>query len=103
MTEKCTDNPRDCPLTPRVEALEEANKNHSRTHEGMYDRIRELEKENAVQNAHWKNVNEKLDELTVMVKDLTGKAGKRWESMVDKALWAVCAAVIAFFLAKVGL
>lgn len=103
MTEKCTDNPRDCPLAPRVEALEEANKNHSRTHEGMYDRIRELEKENAVQNAHWKNVNEKLDELTVMVKDLTGKAGKRWESMVDKALWAVCAAVIAFLLARVGL
>lgn len=103
MPEKCTDNPRDCPLVPRVEALEEANKQHSRTHEGMYDRIRELEKENAVQNAHWKNVDDKLDELTSMVKDLTGKAGKRWESMVDKALWAICAAVIAFLLGRVGL
>lgn len=103
MPEKCTDNPRDCPLVPRVEALEEANKNHSRTHEGMFDRIRALETENAVQNAHWKNVDGKLDELTAMVRDLTGKAGKRWESMVDKALWAVCAAVIAFLLAKAGL
>lgn len=103
MPEKCTDNPRDCPLAARVDALEEANKQHSRTHEGMYDRIRELEKENAVQNAHWKNVDEKLDELTIMVKDLTGKAGRRWESMVDKALWAVCAAVIAFLLGRVGL
>ena len=64
---------------------------------------RELEKENAVQNAHWKNVDEKLDELTIMVKDLSGKAGRRWESMMDKALWAVCAAVIAFLLGRVGL
>lgn len=48
MPDKCTDNPRDCPLAPRVEALEEANKQHSRTHEGMYDRIRALETENAV-------------------------------------------------------
>ena len=46
-------NPKDCPMLPRVEALEEANKTHGRTHEGMYDRIRALETENAVQNAHW--------------------------------------------------
>ena len=49
----------DCPVLPRVEALEEANKQHSRTHQGMYDRIRVLETENAVQNAHWKNVDSK--------------------------------------------
>lgn len=97
---KCVET---CPLLPRVDALEEANRQHSRTHEGMFDRIRELEKENAVQNAHWKNVDEKLDELTIMVKDLSGKAGRRWESMMDKALWAVCAAVIAFLLGRVGL
>lgn len=103
MPEKCADNPRDCPMAARVEALEEANKQHSRTHEGMFDRIRALETENAVQNAHWKNVDGKLDDLTTMVRELSGKAGKRWESMVDKAIWAVCAAVIAFLLAKVGL
>lgn len=97
---KCQDA---CPLVNRVEALEEANKQHSRTHEGMYDRIRALETENAVQNAHWKNVDRNLAELTAMVRDLTGKAGKRWESMVDKALWAVCAAVIAFLLGRIGL
>lgn len=103
MTEKCTDNPRDCPLISRVEALEEANRQHSRTHEGMYDRIRALETENAVQNAHWENVDGKLDELTAMVRDLTGKAAKRWDSIVDKAIWAVAAAVIAFLLGRVGL
>ena len=31
------------------------------------------------------------------------KPAKRWEGIVEKALWAVCAAVIAFLLAKIGL
>ena len=31
------------------------------------------------------------------------KPGKRWDAIVDKAIWAVLAAVIAFVLAKVGL
>ena len=103
MNEKCTDNPRDCPLAPRVDALEEANRQHSRTHEGMYDRIRELEKENAVQNAHWENVDSKLDELTVMVKELSGKAGKRWEKAMETVLVAIVTGVVCFLLGRLGL
>ena len=103
MPDKCTDNPRDCPLIPRVEALERANEQHGSTHREMYDRIRKLETENAVQNTRYEAINAKLDELTVMVKDLSGKAGKRWDGLVDKAIWAVLAAVIAFLLGRVGL
>ena len=36
---------------------------------------------------------------------LEGKAykpGKRWDAIVDKVIWTVLAAVIAFVLAKVG-
>lgn len=97
------DNCNDCPVLPRVEALEEANKNHSRTHEGMYDRIRKLETENAVQNAHWENVDSKLDELTGLVKELTGKAGKRWEKTVETALVALVTGVVCFLLGRLGL
>lgn len=100
MPEKCVDN---CPLVPRVEALEEANRDHSHTHEGMFDRLRALETSDAVQDAHYHAIDAKLDELTLMVKELTGKAGKRWDALIDKALWAVAAAVIAFLLARVGL
>ena len=53
--------------------------------------------------AHYRAIDAKLDELTIMVKELSGKAGKRWEGLVEKALWAVCAAVIAFLLARIGL
>jgi len=31
------------------------------------------------------------------------KPAKRWEGIVDKAIWAVLAAVIAFLLARIGL
>ena len=49
MTEKCTDNPCDCPLIPRVEALERTNEQHSATHREMFDRLRVLETLSAVQ------------------------------------------------------
>ena len=96
-------NPSECPMLPRVEALEEANKNHGRTHEGMYDRIRALETENAVQNAHWANVDSKLDDLTAMVRDLTGKAGKRWDKAVETVLVAVITGAVCFLLGRLGL
>ncbi len=41
--------------------------------------------------------------MTKKVDVLETKPAKRWESIVDKAIWAVCAAVIAFLLARVGL
>lgn len=103
MPEKCIDDPRDCPLFRQVEALERANEQHGNTHREMFDRLRALETSDAVQNAHYKAIDAKLDELTLMVRELSGKAGKRWDGLVDKVIWAVAAAVIAFLLAKIGL
>ncbi len=100
MPEKCAEN---CPLVPRVEALEEANRNYDRINEGLVSRIGNLETENAVQNAHYKIIDEKLDDLTAMVKELTGKAGKRWDKLAETALVVVATAVIAFLLGRLGL
>lgn len=110
MNEKCTDNPRDCPLLPRVEALEDANKVHSDTHREIFRRLGDLESMTAVQDTQLKNIDEKLDEIKendkailAKVDALEAKPGKRWEGIVDKAIWAVCAAVIAFLLGRIGL
>lgn len=100
MPEKCTDN---CPLVPRVEALEEANKQHSSTHREIFARLNDVERDNAVQDAHYRAIDAKLDELTVLVKDLTGKAGKRWDKAVETVLAAVLTGVIAFLLGRGGL
>lgn len=89
----CKDN---CPVLPRVEALEEANKQHSATHREMFDRMRALETSDAVQNAHYTAIDSKLDELTIMVKDLSGKSGKLWDGLVDKLIYAAALAAVAW-------
>ena len=101
MPENC--NPNECPLSLRVEALERANEQHSDTHKEMFDRLRALEKENAVQNANYKAIEAKLDELTVMVKNLTEKPAKRWDSFGDKILWFLVEAVLIVAAVKIGL
>ena len=101
MPENC--NPKDCPLTTRVEALERENDRHTETHKEIFARLNEVERTNAVQEAHYTTILDKLDKLTAKVEALEAKPGKRWESIVEKAIWAVAAAVIAFLLARVGL
>ena len=46
---------------------------------------------------------ETLERLDGKVEIMEQKPAKRWEGLAEKALWAVCAAVIAFLLAKIGL
>lgn len=103
MPEKCTNNPRDCPLIPRVEALEEANKQNSDTHRELFRRVGVLETQTAVQENKLDTIVTKLDAISEKLEALEAKPGKRWDGIVDKALWAVLAAVIAFLLGRVGL
>lgn len=48
-------------------------------------------------------VADTVDKLDCKVTALENKPAKRWEALADKALWSVCAAVIGFILAKIGL
>ena len=48
-------------------------------------------------------VENDVKEVKVDVKTLITTPAKRWNGLVDKIVWAICAAVIAFLLAKIGL
>ncbi len=48
-------------------------------------------------------VENDVKEIKNDVKSLTSKPGQRWDNLVDKIIWAVAAAVIAFLLGRVGL
>lgn len=50
-----------------------------------------------------KRVEDDVGEIKSDVKSLTQKPGQRWDSLVDKIIWAVAAAVIGFVLAKMGI
>lgn len=103
MPENC-DN---CPVASRVDALEREfdryRDNSSETHKQMFDRIGTLERGETRLESKLNSIDEKLDELSDTIKALADKPAKRWDGLVDKAIWAVCAAVIAFLLARIGL
>lgn len=44
-----------------------------------------------------------LNKLDGKVETLESKPAKRWDTLVDKIIWAICAAVIAFLLGRIGL
>ena len=49
------------------------------------------------------NVENDVKEIKSDVKSLTSKPGKRWDSLVDKVIVTVAAAVVGFILAKLGM
>lgn len=103
MENQCTNNPHECITLARVEALEKRMDRASDTHKEFFDRIRALEQDSAVQEERYNTIIEKLDSLTATVAEVTSKPARRWENIVDKSVWAVLAAVIAFLLARIGL
>lgn len=48
-------------------------------------------------------VESDVKEIKTDVKTLAEKPAKRYDSLVDKVVWAVLAAVIAFMLGRIGL
>lgn len=49
------------------------------------------------------HIKEDVTEIKCDVKTLTAKPGQRWDGLVDKIIWAVAGAVIAYFFAKMGI
>lgn len=49
------------------------------------------------------NVENDVKEIKNDVKSIKDKPGQRWDAIVDKVIWAVLAAVIAFILGRIGL
>lgn len=76
-------------------------------------RIKKLEEESgvlhqlatsvAVMAEQLKAMNASVSTLTNEVEEMKEKPGKRWDAIIDKVIWAVLAAVIAFLLGRIGL
>ena len=76
-------------------------------------RIKKLEEESgvlhqlatsvAVMAEQLKAMNASVSTLTNEVEEMREKPGKRLDAIIDKVIWAVLAAVIAFLLGRIGL
>lgn len=90
------------------------------TPDNMEHRVTELETRVSIMEDHQDNLDKLVTSVVSMtkeqehikadvteikknVKELTAKSGRRWDDLVDKIVWAILAAVIAFFLARIGL
>jgi uncharacterized coiled-coil protein SlyX len=93
-------------LTERVQelkALTASQETRIERLEGEYEAITQLATNVAVMAEQMKSMTASLNSLNTKVDNLEGKPGKRWDGIVDKFVWAAIAAVLAFFLAKIGL
>ena len=78
--------------THRLERLEESTEAINRLATSMEVMVSKQEQ-----------VAETVEKLDSKVTALEEKPVRRVDSLVDKIIWAVCAAVLAFLLARIGL
>lgn len=87
------------------EALDRSLRNEGRIKklETGQDVLHKLATSVEVMAQQLKTMNKNVDELSGKVDTLESKPGKRFDSIVDKIIWAVLAAFVAFMLGKFGL
>ena len=57
----------------------------------------------AVMAEQMKNMNASVSTLTSEVEELKEKPGKRWDALIDKIIWGVAGAILAYLLAQIGI
>ncbi len=87
----------------RLKVLEEESRKNQKEHKEFLSRFERLSIDYTRIDTRYDNILNALKKLEASVEALKAKPAKRWDGIVDKALWAVLAAVIAFFLGRLGL
>ena len=90
----------------RLTEVEERSKSNSHRLDDVekrQDNLDELVSTVKVLAVREENVESDVKEIKVDVKSLTDKPGKRWDGLIDKIIMVITAAVVGFFLAKLGL
>ena len=88
------------------EAVKSNHDNAAKTHKEFFNRIRELEKAEAIRGEQYKTILEKLDTLTASiaqvtssVSDIQAEPGREWKELKGKVAWGIIGAVLAALVA----
>lgn len=96
-----------CPVAGRVDALEgqldEYQAQNSATHKEIFGRLNTLERSEAVQEVHYKDIINRLDTIAVKVSALEQKPAKRWESVIGAIIGAVVSGLVVYLMVRAGL
>ena len=71
--------------------------------ESEHEALQKLATSVAVMTEQMKTMNKNVTTLSDKVDKLEEKPGKRWESLIDKIVMGIAAALLGFILAKIGL
>lgn len=86
-----------------VEQRSKSNTHRLDDVEKRQDNLDELVTSVALMAKEQEHLRTDVTEIKTDVKALTTKPAKRWDAIVDKLIWAILAAVVAFLLARIGL
>ena len=87
----------------QVEQRSKSNTHRLEKLEASTEAISRLATSMEVMASKQEQVAETVEKLDGKVTALEEKPAKRIDGLVDKIIWAVCAAVISFILARIGL
>lgn len=90
----------------RLTEVEERSKSNTHRLDEVEKRQNDLEELTStvkVLAVREENVENDVKEIKNDVKSLTNKSGQRWDSLVEKIVFTVVAAIVGFVLAKIGL
>lgn len=81
--------------------LNDLRKQNSSSHERIFDRLGEMEKQESIRRVQYEyiaerlgDLNAKLDGLVARISEVESKPAKRWESLVGYVLGAIAGAFI---------
>ena len=96
----------DTEIVGRLSAVEQRSKSNSHRLEALEkqtEAVNRLATSVAVMAEKVETTGEKVDGLCTDVQELKAEPGKRWKSVVEKIIYIIVAAVVGFFLARIGL
>lgn len=86
-----------------VEQRSKSNMHRIEKLEGSTEAINRLATSMEVMVSKQEQVAETVEKLDGKVSAIESKPIRRFDGLVDKIVWSVCAAVIAYLLSKIGL
>lgn len=92
----------DCINERRIQCMEdelkELKRKYSDEHKEFYDRIEDLEKENAVLKNDIEHIRKTVDEMNENLKTLMQQPAKRYDTLIVTVITSIITAIIAFVL-----
>ena len=110
MPDNCNNTTMDCPMFHRIKALEKEINHNKEAHKEIYKKLEESHTDVALNEERIKQIKEDVEEvkkdtkeIKKTVQEIKEKPAKRWDGLVDKAVFTLVGVVITYILARLGL